>query len=259
MPRNLILFPIKGTFDIADIQGYLDAQPDVFIDPHGTGIYVVCGLPDAVPYHQSARQDDPSRFPYAGLVHLGSDIVRVTQEMADEDELRSTMEFVKWMWSRFECRVRDEYGQDFTEQCRRDGIDSLYPDSVANLPIPWAAKLIKVGFFRELEHGDTSGPSLDESRTDTPSPDEDRIARYLDAGHLYSASEGMVEDWLADDSDLMIGAPHILTDGVYAWPADLPYYVRNYHVRLPRHFVMHIQRNEFQVPGNVNVVSLKME
>jgi hypothetical protein len=57
----------------------------------------------------------------------------------------------------------------------------------------------------------------------------------------------------------VIGPPHVLTDGAYAWPADLPYYLRNYHVQLPTHFVIHIQRNDFQIPAGVDVASLKLE
>ncbi len=168
------------------------------------------------------------------------------------------MEFLKWVLNRFECTVRDYYGQDFTEQCRKEGIEWMYSESVRNMPAPWTDKLIKVGFFRELDHGDISSYSLPESRADAPTPDEDRIAAYLDAGHLYIESQAIANDWLADDPDVMIGPPHVLTDGTCAWPADLAYYVRNYHVRLPKAFLVHVARNDFQVPANVNVGTLKL-
>lgn len=259
MARNLVLSPIGSHFDITAIHAYLDAQPDIFIDPHGTGIYVVAGTPEAVPNRESARLQDPSRFPRAGYITVTPDSVAVDQEMADEDELRSIMEFLRWLWKRHEFTARDDYEQDFTEQFRTEGVETLYSEKVRRMLVPWAEKLIKVGFFQELDHGDISGPSLKTSRSDTPAPDEARIVAYLERGHILVPSSDITEDWLADEVDVEIGPPHILTDGTYAWPADLAYYLRKYHVRLPRHFILHIQRNGFQVPANVDLASLRIE
>ncbi len=217
------------------------------------------GIPEAVPNKESARLKDPTRFPRAGYITVTSEAITIDQEMADADELRSILEFLRWMRESYELTARDDYGQDFTEQFRTQGVETLYSPLVRNMPVPWADKLIKVGFFQELDHGDISGPSLKTSRSDTSAPDEESISVYLAAGHLYKASSGMAEDWLADDTDVMIGPPHILTDGTYAWPADLSYYLRNYHVRLPKHFLLHIRRNNFQVPANVDIASLKLE
>jgi hypothetical protein len=259
MARNLVLSPIGSRFDISAIEAYLDAQPDIFLDPHGTGIHVVAGAPEAVPNRESARLQDPSRFPRAGYITVTPDSVAVDQEMADEDELRSIMEFLRWLWKQHEFTARDDYGQDFTEQFRTEGVETLYSEKVRRMPAPWAGKLIKVGFFQELDHGDISGPSLKTSRADTPAPDEALIVAYLESGPVLVPSSDTTEDWLADDVDVEIGPPHILTDGTYAWPADLAYYVRKYHVRLPKHFTLHIQRNGFQVPANVDLTSLTLE
>lgn len=259
MVNNLFMSPTGGDFDVAAIRSYLDAQPDTFADPHGTDFYIVGGMPEAVQGLWEERKQDASRFPYAALIEVTPKQVTLVQEFANQYNLRSALEFARWMWSRGNLVVRDHYDRDVTKDARTEGIDALYPDWVKNVPIPWAGRLIKLGFFRELEHGDTSGASLGESRADTSSPDEDRVATYLDAGHLYMASPKMVEDWLADDPDVMIGPAHILTDGTYVWPADLPYYLRKYHVCLPKHFLMHLARNNFQIPANVDVGSLNLE
>jgi hypothetical protein len=55
---------------------------------------------------------------------------------------------------------------------------------------------------------------------------------------------------------VVIGPPHALTDGTYVWPADLPYYLRRYHLRLPTAALIHIQRQEYRVPAEVAVASL---
>ena len=259
MAWNLLFRPAEGAFDVAAIRDYLDAQPDIIADPHGTDYYIICGLPEVVQSRWEARMEDSSRFPRACLVRLSPEQVTLVQESANYHELRSALAFSKWLWERFEPRVFDNYGVDMTERCRDEGVEALYPDDVRNLPVPWVGKLIKVGFFRELDHGDIGDPSLSGSRSDTPAPEEDQVAAYLEAGRLYMESSGTANDWFADDPDVIIGPPHILTDGTYAWPADLFYYVRNYHVRLPKHFILHIRRNNFQVPANVDVASLKLE
>jgi hypothetical protein len=259
MAWNLIFQPGDGAFDVAAIRDYLDGQPDIVADPHGTDYYMVSGRPDLVQTRWEGRMEDPSRFPRGGLIRVSPAQVTLLQESANYLELRSELQFAKWLCDHFKPRVLDNYGNDITEQCRNQGIESQYLDEVRNLASPWADKLIKVGFFRELDHGDVGGPSLEESRAEAPGPDEDRTVAYLESGHRLNFSSEVANDWLADDPDVEIGPPHILTDGTYAWPADLSYYVRNYHVRLPKHFVKHIKRNDFQVPANVDVASLTLE
>lgn len=259
MAPNLFFRPVGPNFDIVAIRHYLDTQPDAFADPHGTDYYIVCGAPEAVQIFWEKRRSDSTRFPYTCLVEVNPTQVVIDQEYAGEQALRSASELAKWMWVSFNCTVHDQYRNDLTERVRQEGIMALYPEWVKAVPSPWSNKLIKVGFFRELDHGDISAASLEESRSETSGPDDERITAYLDTGHLLSPSSNEASDWLADDPDVEIGPPHILTDGTYAWPADLPYYVRRYHVRLPKHFVLHIRRNDYQVPANVNVASLKLE
>lgn len=259
MTRNLVFSPSRGSFDTGKIKEFLEAQPDVFADPHGTDAFILTGLPEAVWSKQEERLKDATSFPHAGLVFVAPDKVVVNQEMADAEELRSALTFVKWLSDNFELTVRDDYGPDLTDSLLKEGVESLYPEKVRSMPVPWAGRLIKLGFFRELDHGDSDGPSLAQSRAEKPDLDEDRVAAYLAAGHLYIESPGTANDWFADDPDVIIGPPHTLTDGTYAWPADLPYYIRNYHVRLPKPFIFHIRRNNFQVPANVDIATLKLE
>lgn len=118
------------------------------------------------------------------------------------------------------------------------------------------AKLIHVGFFRELAHGEPTGPSLLEERAATPDPDEARIVAYLKAGELFVGSPGVVRDVL-DGSAGIIGSPEILTDGLFAWPADFAYYVERYHVRPPALFHEHMARSQWRVPSDIAVEHLE--
>ena len=106
--------------------------------------------------------------------------------------------------------------------------------------------LIRIGFFKELDYGHEDGNSLVESKREQSTPNEDKIVEYLTNGILLLATPGIVEDYF-DDSEI-IGPPHILTDGKYAWPETLVYYVKNYHVKLPDNFIMHMEKNNWQTP-----------
>jgi hypothetical protein len=66
MVHSVFLYPLEGQLDVASIERFLAQQPDVLIDPLGTGIYLVCGLPEAVETYRDLRLADPSRFALHG-------------------------------------------------------------------------------------------------------------------------------------------------------------------------------------------------
>jgi len=117
-------------------------------------------------------------------------------------------------------------------------------------------ELQRTGFFREMPHGEPTAPSLADARNAAPSPHEDRIAAYLDAGHVCSAAPGLTHDVF--DTSKRIGPPHHLTDGRFVWPGDLAHYVRTYHVRLEGRFVEHMLANGWTVPADVGVATLAL-
>jgi hypothetical protein len=99
--------------------------------------------------------------------------------------------------------------------------------------------LRKVGFFKELPHGESDGPALHESIDASPQEDEDRIVRYLVDGNVLATSPMTTTDVLAPTTRV-IGTLQIKTDGTWEWPSDLAYYVEVHHVRLPPEFVHHM-------------------
>ena len=117
--------------------------------------------------------------------------------------------------------------------------------------------LIPVGFYRELRGGKPHEPSLREAVQTIASPHKANMIRYLNAGELLIATGGVVNDVL-DPTLGIIGPPHILTDGTYAWPAILPHYVERYDVRFPDDFVFHMISNNWTVPSGIDVHSLKI-
>src|SRR5215211_1156339 len=112
-------------------------------------------------------------------------------------------------------------------------------------------ELQRTGFFREMPHGEPTDPSLAEARSAAAGPHEDRIAAYLEAGHVYVATPGYTRDVF--DGSQRIGPAHYLTDGRYLWPGDLAHYVRTYHVRVAAPFVEHMMASGWKVPSDVDV------
>lgn len=117
-------------------------------------------------------------------------------------------------------------------------------------------KLIRVGFFSEMPHGDPEDPSLAEACADAPAPNQDELAAYLEAGHVYIATPGFGKDVL--NGGARIPSPHYMTDGKHVWPGDVAHYVRTYHVRLPQEFVDEVAAAGFTVPADVDVTQLKL-
>lgn len=109
-------------------------------------------------------------------------------------------------------------------------------------------KLKRVGFFSELRHGNPDGPSLKDSvSTQAWHPQAARIAAYLGDATVVRASPGLTTDVLREGAPV-IGTLRILTDGVWAWPSDLAYFFRHYHVRLPEDFVAHMRETNWHPP-----------
>lgn len=120
-------------------------------------------------------------------------------------------------------------------------------------------KLKRIGFFRELDHGDPTGPILTELVNDKFQPDEQIVLDYLRNGLLLIGCPGMVGDVL-DKSAGPIGSPDIMTDGTWAWPGDLPFYVERYHLTLPAEFIDHVRgrRLEPLAIGEVELSDLEL-
>ena len=96
------------------------------------------------------------------------------------------------------------------------------------------------GFFRELGHGDPEGPSLVEARGRVPPEERERLASYLRRGADLAATGQVCSDYF-ETSTLLPEALAIRTDGVWAWPSDLAYYVEKHGAEVPAALVDHIK------------------
>jgi hypothetical protein len=91
-----------------------------------------------------------------------------------------------------------------------------------------------VGFFREMGHDDSGAPSLVDSRGKRGPEHKDKVVAYLRAGRMRSFSPGYADDFF--DPTKTAGTRSTRTDGTYAWPDYLAYYVERYDVALPKDF-----------------------
>ncbi len=113
-------------------------------------------------------------------------------------------------------------------------------------------KLFRLGFFRELTHGDPMGPSLKDLIGAPQHGVDPRVTSYLNQGRLFIACPGHVTDFISGAPE-PICSPNILTDGTWAWPEDLIYYVQKYQVQLDFKFLKHVESLEYQFPKTIDL------
>jgi hypothetical protein len=89
--------------------------------------------------------------------------------------------------------------------------------------------LKRAGFFEFADE-------LTAARTATEHDWESSAVRYLEEGTVFMASPSW-EDDLLDEQAGKICQLALRTDGEWIWPSSLAYYVRTYHVELPREFL----------------------
>ncbi|MEV5283558.1 hypothetical protein [Streptomyces sp. NPDC051994] len=94
-----------------------------------------------------------------------------------------------------------------------------------------------VGFYAELPHGAEGQPRLNDSLGRFTGETEG-ILRYLRAAHVMMASTMPVRDHVDSDGPL-IGTLQLMTDGVWVWPGDYPYYVERYGAEIPEALLLH--------------------
>ena len=107
-------------------------------------------------------------------------------------------------------------------------------------------KLQRVGFYSDLPHGEATEPRLVDSVGKLVADDIEKIVRYLSAGIPLVVVPGLARDILSESSGFAITLG-VLTDGEWAWPTDLSYYVATYTVGLPAAFVAHIRAHNYRI------------
>jgi len=109
------------------------------------------------------------------------------------------------------------------------------------------AKPIRIGAFKELGFDDDpAAPSLSSVRGKRGSEHKTSVVAYLRGGHTTAYCVGLEADVF--DETKLAGSLSVRTDGTYAWPELLAYYVEHYDIALPEDFEEHMRANRWQVP-----------
>lgn len=109
-----------------------------------------------------------------------------------------------------------------------------------------------VGFYREthkfLERGNRVLPSITDHMNAAPISLQEEVASYLQKGNesIYIGSIPYVSS--QDELNGLHNLGLTLTDGVWIWPWELPYYLMRYNLELPSEFVGHAIANNWMIP-----------
>jgi hypothetical protein len=101
--------------------------------------------------------------------------------------------------------------------------------------------------FREFPFGTGNDPSMRESMSEQPWPDQERVLEYLRSGRVLALTMGAdLTDWFDRPARAnpvidgqVEGGTTPMSDGVWFWYAGLIHFVEKYNVRLPEEFVRH--------------------
>jgi hypothetical protein len=120
-------------------------------------------------------------------------------------------------------------------------------------------KLRRYGFFKEFEHGDKNAQSILAICGTAPytTGQRQQVVAYLDSGVLLFASPGVLRDFLSESPDKIAGTMSILTDGIWAWPSVLSYYVDNYGVPIDSAMFDCMVSNNWKVPEGIHPENLE--
>jgi hypothetical protein len=111
--------------------------------------------------------------------------------------------------------------------------------------------LKKVGIYKELSYGEMNDPSIYDAIGSEIS-NKKEICDYLKSGHVLAACAGIVHDVINPEKG-PICPPDCLTDGTWAWHADLAYYVAEYDLKLDDAFLEHMKVNLWQIPKDIDM------
>lgn len=100
--------------------------------------------------------------------------------------------------------------------------------------------MIIIGKYNELAPN-MGFPSIKDYLQKEPYKSKDAILKYLRNGHVHMVTASRIVDVISGKTtniELVF-----MDDGKYSWSSSIPYYVEQYHLRLPEEFEKHILNN----------------
>ncbi|MBQ1395844.1 MAG: hypothetical protein IIY84_00915 [Eubacterium sp.] len=106
--------------------------------------------------------------------------------------------------------------------------------------------LIRQGYYREMPFAESTDPSMLAFIGKADPGEIDNICAYLNSGIVLITCCGTSTDVIKPEKGIA-GTPSVMTDGIWVWPGDLSYYVKNYQLALNPEFVSAMRSHNWKV------------
>ena len=106
--------------------------------------------------------------------------------------------------------------------------------------------LIRQGYYREMPFAESTDPSMLVFIGKADPGEIDNICAYLNSGIVLITCCGTSTDVIKPEKGIA-GTPSVMTDGIWVWPGDLSYYVKNYQLALNPEFVSAMRSHNWKV------------
>jgi hypothetical protein len=127
MVEGIFLSTVDSAFDREQLLARLSKQFDsIEGTTHIGDVIVTTGFASSVP-SQLHYQETHGHFSHTPMIQIGADVISFfDQHYGSKDEILSCIRFMTWVLSLYQCQIRDEYGNDWTERYRVGGVDVFY-------------------------------------------------------------------------------------------------------------------------------------
>ena len=107
-------------------------------------------------------------------------------------------------------------------------------------------ELKTVGYYKEMPHGRKADNSILDFIDKEKPENIEKIYQYLRSGVEFIVSPEITHDIIVPEKGTS-GIASSYTDGIWLWPGDLAYYVKNYNLKLPDDFISTMKENDWQI------------
>ena len=112
-------------------------------------------------------------------------------------------------------------------------------------------ELKTIGYYKEMPHGRDTDNSIMDFINKESQDKVDKIYQYLKSGVEFIVSPEITQDIITPERGTS-GVASSYTDGIWLWPGDLAYYVKNYNLKLPEEFISTMEQNNWHVSKTIS-------
>lgn len=112
--------------------------------------------------------------------------------------------------------------------------------------------LKSVGLYREMYEGrHPELPSIFESFTGRTIGDRESVLEYMRGAPGVFDVLDVLED-LINDTDQIMSASSLVSDGIWIWRVDSMHYLSRYDLDIPEEFLLHVRQRNYDPPKSID-------